>query len=132
MGALSTNRSKRDAEFQSVSCYNHHHIAKKLKSSPYPTKISKSSISRLSFYPQHVTPIDRELHAPCVVVTGFNATLKRFNYTRRKSDFPGEGVENTMFSKFSRAKEPASMFHEERDVVEDDRTDSGSSSIELD
>lgn len=137
MGALASNRNKRDAEFQPSPLS---HIAKKLKSSPYPTKISKTLISRIRLYPQQVTPIVREIHAPCRVVTGFN---KRFSPSLKKSDFSGDGMGNTLFSKYIRTKESAIStcrnvkFEKEKNVVgvidldEDGENDSGSSSIEV-
>ncbi|XP_024996446.1 putative ubiquitin-like-specific protease 1B isoform X2 [Cynara cardunculus var. scolymus] len=129
MGALTSNRNKRAAEFQpsppSGSGYNLLYVAKKLKPSPSsssckaptPTKTSRSSVSRLSLYPQ------------------------------QNSDFPGDGMDKDLFSKYTLAKESAIgscrhvVFEEEMDVVEvidvdnqgtvkDDKAASGSSSIE--
>ncbi|KAI3692237.1 hypothetical protein L6452_32048 [Arctium lappa] len=166
MGALTSNRNKRAAEFQpspsSGFGYNLLYVAKKLKSSPSPsplsssskapTKTSRSSVSRLSLYPQQVTPIVREIHAPCRVLSGFVGSLKRSNSSssginRQKTDFPGDSMSNVLRSKYKHAKESAIgscrhvVFEEERDVVEvidvdneeavkDDKTASGSSSIE--
>lgn len=162
MGALTGNRNKRAAEFppspSSGPSYNLLYVAKKLKpsspSSSYkaPIKTSKSSVSRLSLYPQQVTPIEREIHAPCRVVSGFNGSLKRVNYSssginRQKSDFRGGGMRNVLFSNYNLAKKSAIgscrhvVFEEEGDVVEvidvnneetvkDDKAASGSSSIE--
>ncbi|KAJ0811708.1 putative Ulp1 peptidase [Helianthus annuus] len=84
MGAMANNRFKRNAQFQSSSPstfdYDLPHVSKKLKSShPVPNSIASSAVSRLRLYPQHVSPIVREIQAPCVVVRGFTASLKRFN-----------------------------------------------------
>ncbi|KAL7597518.1 hypothetical protein Lser_V15G22911 [Lactuca serriola] len=121
MGALTINRNKRDAEFQtsspSVYGYNSLHVAKKLKSSSWssphiaPTKTSRSSVSRLSQYPKPVTPINREVHAPCIIVSGFTSTVKRLNggssgIVRQKSYISGENM-NDLFSKYKHAKESA-------------------------
>ncbi|GJS72920.1 hypothetical protein Tco_0705761 [Tanacetum coccineum] len=40
------------------------------------------TVSRLHSYPDHITPITREIQAPCRIISGFNSTQKRF--TRNK------------------------------------------------
>ncbi|KAJ0802359.1 putative Ulp1 peptidase [Helianthus annuus] len=132
MGALASNRNKRDASSQSPD-YNLH-IAKKLKCSSHidSKKVSRSSVSRLSLYPQKITPITREVHAPCRFISGF---LKRlFTYSsgiiRQKSIVSGDHMGNALFAKYSKyakynlAKESANgrcknvVFKGDNDVVE--------------
>ncbi|KAK9076116.1 hypothetical protein SSX86_004449 [Deinandra increscens subsp. villosa] len=120
MGALTNNRYKRDAESHSSSpsvfgySYDHLHISKKLKSSDW-NSISmvpkKSAVSRLSLYPQKVTPIFREIQAPCIFVKGFTPSSKRLGIsysgnTRRKSDNSGGRMGN-LISNYNRSKEAA-------------------------
>lgn len=132
------NRNKRDAEFHPPSPsgygYRSPHVAKKLKSSSWssphitPTKTSKSSVSRLSGYPQQLTPIFREVHAPCTIVRGFPGSLKRINgsssgFVKQKSDFPGDDMKNDLFKKYNQAKVSAfSTFKhvplEKQDIME--------------
>ncbi|KAK9077821.1 hypothetical protein SSX86_006159 [Deinandra increscens subsp. villosa] len=140
MGALTSNHNKRDASYQSSPSefdYNHLHIDKKPKFSPYiaPTKPSRrSSVSRLSLYPQKLTPILRELHAPCRFISGFTAKLTRL----RRS------VTNALFSKYNHSREIATgrgkhvKIEERKNLVEvidcdkeTDDADSGSSSIDV-
>ncbi|KAJ0769127.1 putative Ulp1 peptidase [Helianthus annuus] len=159
MGALASNRNKRDASSQSPD-YNLH-IAKKLKCSSQidSKKVSRSSVSRLSLYPQKITPITREVHAPCRFISGF---LKRlFTYSsgivRQKSVVSGDHMGNALYAKYSKyskynfAKESANgrckdvVFKEDNDVVEvinvdedesvedddEEEDDSGSSSVDV-
>ncbi|KAI7736070.1 hypothetical protein M8C21_023687 [Ambrosia artemisiifolia] len=130
MGALTCNRFKRDSESQSSPSfafdYTHPHVSKKLKSSDS----CSSSVSRLRLYPKLVTPIVREIQAPCIVVKGFSA--KRLDsscsgnfsgYSRVKFDNCGDRM-GSLFSKYCRAKESAKgtcryvSFEPENEVVE--------------
>lgn len=122
MGALTINHNKRDSS-PYVFGYEHSHISKKLKSSNRTDSSSmnttKSSVSRLSLYPKQVTPIVREIHAPCVFVKGFNS-----NFSGRKTDNSGDKMGNFLFSKLKHAKKAAIStcrhvnFETEDEVVE--------------
>ncbi|KAK1430755.1 hypothetical protein QVD17_13732 [Tagetes erecta] len=151
MGALTSNRNKRDAASieSSGSGYDLLHIAKKHKSSHYTglMKPSRNFISRLRLYPRNLTPISREVHAPCRYVSGFTSKLKRIinissEFIAKKSVFA-----NDLSSEYDRAKEyvidGCKDVEEEDDVVEvidideeeivDDEKDDdlGSSSVDV-
>lgn len=140
MGALTINRNKRDAEFLSSSSpsfnYDHPHIQKKLKSSNFITQ-TKRLVSRLSLYPKPVTPIGREVHAPCRFVKGFTANSRKIdsNFSEKieqKMDNSDDRKRNFLFSKYYNAKEAAIGtcrlvdFEKEDDVVEVTDVDDGS------
>ncbi|KAI3501692.1 hypothetical protein L1887_29651 [Cichorium endivia] len=117
MGALTSSHHKRDAEFKSSppsdSRYanGHPHTSKKLKSSSWYSTLmapKESSVSRLSRYPQ-VTPIFREIHAPCRVLKGFTGNSKRLDSSRsenirRKRDIFGNWMGNFFRSWYNSVK----------------------------
>ncbi|KAD5317261.1 hypothetical protein E3N88_17207 [Mikania micrantha] len=108
MGALTNNRYKRDAEFQSSPSYGFRydelHISKKLKSSEWDSKYmaaTKSSVSRLRLYPKKVPPIVRPIQAPCIIVKGFTSSTKRLDssysgITKKKMDDSGDRMRNLL------------------------------------
>ncbi|KAI7752522.1 hypothetical protein M8C21_015873 [Ambrosia artemisiifolia] len=140
MGALSSNRNKRDASSQSSPSgsdyyYNNNnlHIAKKHKSLSFSPKdlkkVSRSSVSRLSLYPKNITRIGREMHAPCRFISGF---LKRlFTYS--------SGIvrpKPVLYPKYSYVKETAAAVNDDVveviDVDNDDHKDGlGRSSVDV-
>ncbi|KAI3728164.1 hypothetical protein L6452_16795 [Arctium lappa] len=133
MGALTSSRNKREAEFQSstpsVFGYDNPHISKKLRSSYCSSTFSdptKSSVSRLNLYPQQLTPITREIHAPSRVVNGFTSGSRN---PREKLGISGDRMGNVLFSKYRCAKEAAIsscrhvMFKKEDRIVEDTDVD---------
>ncbi|KAL7608825.1 hypothetical protein Lser_V15G10465 [Lactuca serriola] len=119
MGPLTCSRNKRVGEFQSSSqstsgyAYCHPHISKKQKpSSCCSTSVAakESSVLRLSRYPQPVTQIPRELHAPCIVVKGFTANSKRLDsssseYNRQQPDNFVDRMRNFFRATCERVKE---------------------------
>ncbi|XP_076891484.1 ubiquitin-like-specific protease ESD4 [Bidens hawaiensis] len=86
MCALTCNRYKRHVDSQ-------FHSSKKLKPSD-----SASMVSRLSLYPQQLTPIAREIQAPCIVVTGFTSTAVKRS---------GSDTMEDLLSNYNRTKEVA-------------------------
>ncbi|XP_071692815.1 ubiquitin-like-specific protease ESD4 [Rutidosis leptorrhynchoides] len=153
MGALTINRNKRDSEFQSSSSssssyyygYDHLHFPKKLKSSnSKESKRKSSSISRLSLYPEKVTPITRPIHAPITVVTTFTSNHKQLeassSFIPKNKDNSGDRMGNFLYSKYICAKDAALrtlrhvVFDMEDEVVEvvnnNDNDGSGDSGVE--
>ncbi|KAM0005843.1 putative Ulp1 peptidase [Helianthus debilis subsp. tardiflorus] len=123
MGALASNRNKRDASSQSPD-YNLH-IAKKLRCSSHidSKKVSRSSVSRLSLYPPKITPITREVHAPCRFISGF---LKRlFTYSsgivRQKSVVSDESVDDPDDDEEKEEDDSGSSSVDVVEMVEDER-----------
>ncbi|XP_076936513.1 putative ubiquitin-like-specific protease 1B isoform X1 [Bidens hawaiensis] len=117
MGALISNRNKRDASSQHSPCgFDHNlHINKKLNSSS-----SHSNVSRLGLYPK--TWVLREIHAPCRFISGFTAKLSRL-YDIKLGLFGDLG--NALFSKCKNLREPAIR------RCKNVKSDSGTSSIEV-
>ncbi|KAK1408652.1 hypothetical protein QVD17_40618 [Tagetes erecta] len=144
MGALTNNRFKRHAETQSSPYgfnYNHLHVSKKLKSSPSGFDCASNSIvSRLRLYPKQVTPIVREIQAPCIFVKGFSSSSKRLDTSCSGSVRNSSGDRMwKLLSKYRSAKEVAKdscryvSFEKEDEVVEvsdDENDDSGDSGVE--
>nr|GEY52944.1 ubiquitin-like-specific protease ESD4 [Tanacetum cinerariifolium] len=104
MGTLSNNKNKRNPQSQPNGSTNSNHIAKKPKSSSSSKPSRKNSVSRLHSYPDHITPIPRQIHAPCRIISGFNSTQKRFTRNMQKKSTPDE---KNMFLGYFRAKERA-------------------------
>ncbi|KAJ0914842.1 putative Ulp1 peptidase [Helianthus annuus] len=147
MGALTSNRFKRHSDSQISSPaafgYDQIHVSKKLKPSGWAsgsvsTFSGVSSVSRLRLYPNQVTPIVREIQAPCVVVRGFGYSCS--GNSRAKLDKLGNsGGRMDLFTKYLRAKEDAKgscrfvSFEKDEEVVEvievDDEND-GSAVVE--
>ncbi|GKA81188.1 reverse transcriptase domain-containing protein [Tanacetum coccineum] len=90
------NKNKRNTQSNGS---NSNHIAKQLKSSSLkPSR--KNSVSRLHSYPDHITPITRQIQAPSTIISGFNSTQKRFTLNMRKKSGLDENI-----LKYIRAKE---------------------------
>ncbi|GKC42372.1 hypothetical protein Tco_1060094, partial [Tanacetum coccineum] len=64
------------------------------------TPSRKNTVSRLNSYPDHITPITRQIQAPCRIISGFNSTQKKFTRNMRKKSSLDENI-----LKYIRAKE---------------------------
>ncbi|GJT66469.1 protein MOR1 [Tanacetum coccineum] len=54
------------------------------EATPTVSHYFRNTVSRLHSYPDHITPIAREIQAPCRIISGFKSTQNRFTLNIRK------------------------------------------------
>ncbi|XP_038719206.1 ubiquitin-like-specific protease ESD4 [Tripterygium wilfordii] len=142
MGALTSNRKRGDEFFkvnQPPLYYNSYvidsHISKKprlssaLQTPEQPVVSSNKIVSRLSRYPDLITKIRREVHAPCRVLkfgSSKRLSLDSRPETTRNSDFvdPRDAMGGLLSKNYNNAKEGAfgvlRYFPKEKEVIDVD------------